>query len=127
MGRALADRTAAAQAASESDRGINRREKSPNSISINSSLVIHQIKKERILLLVPTDWGCLQFRKGHIHGLYRKLTPRRSMEGIALVNWQLLIFAKELGDVKKYRKWHLDVPTLNRTLGHQIAREISQK
>jgi hypothetical protein len=47
------------------------------------------------------------------------------MEGIALVNWQLLISAKE--DVKKYQKWHLNVPTLNRTVGHQIAREISQK
>ena len=34
-------------------------------------------------------------------------------------------FAKD--DVKKYQKWHLNVPTLNRTVGHQIAREISQK
>ena len=47
------------------------------------------------------------------------------MGGIALVNWQLLFFAKD--DAKKYQKWHLNVPTLNRTVGHQIAREISQK
>jgi hypothetical protein len=106
---------------------VNGRKKSqaPNSISINYSLVILQIKKNRILFLVPTGWGCFQFPKGHIHGLYRKPTPHQSMRGIALVNWQLLFFAKD--DVKKYQKWHLNVPTLNRTVGHKIAREISQK
>ena len=30
-------------------------------------------------------------------------------------------------EVKKYQKWHLNVPTFNRTVGHQIARKISQK
>ena len=88
---------------------VNGRKKSqaPNLISINYSFVIHRIKKDRILFLVPTGWGCFQFPKGHIHGLYRKPTPRQSMGGIALVNWQLLIFAKD--DVKKYQKWHLNV------------------
>jgi hypothetical protein len=75
-----------------------------------------------MLLLVPTGWSCFQFPKGRIHGLYRKSTPRRNFGDIALANWQLLFFAKD--DVKKYRMWHLNVPSLNQTVSHQITRKM---